>query len=103
MRPRVPWMNESDDAILEFYEELTAGSGPDIALPPGVIWFNLVKEMGVLDRSRNTISRRMNKLAEIGLLRKVDEERGYYKLTNMGSNYLSGDLDTEDLPSPDEE
>ena len=97
MRPRVPWMNETDDAILEFYAELEDSADFRISLPPTAVWYNLVEKMEVLDRSKNTVSRRMNKLHSMGLLEKSDEERGYYHLTDKGQNYLAGDLDADDL------
>jgi predicted transcriptional regulator len=95
-------MNETDDAILEYFEELDTDSEVSIALPPTAVWYNLTVEMSVLDRSQNTISRRMNKLAEIGLLSKVDEQRGYYSLTEKGRAYLSGELDADDLENESE-
>ena len=66
MRPRVPWMNETDDAVLELLRELEV-DGARIALPPTAICLNL-QEMGALDRAPNTISRRVKKLAEMNLV-----------------------------------
>jgi DNA-binding PadR family transcriptional regulator len=39
----------------------------------------------------------MRGLESSGLLEKVDEQRGYYRITNKGRQYLSGELDAEDL------
>ena len=64
MRARVSWMNEVDDAILEYLQELETDTGHRIALPPTAVWYNLVEELSVLDRSQNTVSRRMNVLSE---------------------------------------
>jgi len=97
MRPRVPWMNEVDDSILEFFEDLEVKKGIRVPLPPTAVWYNLVEELGVVDRSADTVSRRMNTLAEKGLLEKVDENRGYYRITDMGLDYLHGDLDAAEL------
>ena len=97
MRPRVPWMNETDTAILEFFEELDSPDTPSVALPPTAVWFNLSVEMGVLERSKSTVSRRMKKLGDIGLLSKVDDERGYYRLTDKGRTYLAGELEADEL------
>ena len=97
MRARVPWMNEADDAILEYFQELETRSGHRISLPPTALWHNLVDQLGVLDRSQNTISRRMNILSEAGLLKKTDEKRGYYKITDRGVAYLEGELNVSDL------
>ncbi|MDJ1434198.1 transcriptional regulator [Halostagnicola sp. A-GB9-2] len=90
-------MNEADDAILEYFQELTTERDHRIALPPTTVWYNLVEELGVLDRSQNTISRRMNILADAGLLKKTDEKRGYYRITNNGLAYLNEDLNASDL------
>ncbi|MDQ2049342.1 winged helix-turn-helix domain-containing protein [Natronolimnohabitans sp. A-GB9] len=101
MRARVAWMNEADDAILEYLQELETETGHRIALPPTAVWYNLVEELAVLDRSQNTISRRMNVLSDAGLLEKTDEKRGYYRLTDRGSSYLDGDLEASALEDPD--
>lgn len=103
MRARVPWMNEVDDAILEYYRTLEDTTDPRICLPPMAVWYNLVEQMGALDRSSATISRRMKILDKMGLLEKVDEKRGYYRMTDKGLAYLDGDLDAEDLQLPDDE
>lgn len=97
MRARVPWMNEADDAILEYLQELETDAGHRISLPPTAIWYNLVEQLGVLDRSQNTISRRMNVLADAGLLDKTDEKRGYYRITDQGLAYLDGSLTSAEL------
>lgn len=102
MRPRVPWMNESDDAILEFYRDLESAEFR-IELPPTPVWLNLTQNIGMLDKSRDTISRRMNKLEEIGLLECTDEKRRYYKITDKGIAYLEGKLDCDDLKVSDED
>lgn len=85
MRPLVSWMTKSDPAIVEIFGEA------EIALPPGVVDYNL---SGV---SRSTIIRRLPVLVEHGLLKKVDEDRGYYQITDRGRAYLAGDLDADDL------
>ena len=101
MRARVSWMNEADDAILEYFQELETDTGHRISLPPTTVWYNLVEELGVLDRSQNTVSRRMNVLSEADLLEKIDEKRGYYRITDRGLAYLHGELDASDLEASD--
>lgn len=93
MRPRVEGMNEVDDAVLEFFEAQDEG----VALPPTVVWYNLHDLLEVIDKSRDTVARRMRKLNERGLLAKVSEERGYYQITQKGRDYLEGDLEADDL------
>lgn len=86
MRPRVEWMNQTDDRILELLEE----SGLDLS--PSVLAHNL-------DYSRSWISRRISKLSETGL---VESDGTYYHITEKGRDYLAGDLEAEDLRLDDE-
>lgn len=95
-------MNATDDAILEFFEELEGGTDFRLALPPTAVWFNLVEVAEVLDKAPNTVSRRMGRLEEMGLLELLDEDRAYYRMTDKGLAYLVGDLDAEDLRLPDD-
>lgn len=85
MRPLVSWMTKSDPAIIEVFGE--AG----IAMPPAVAEYNL---QGV---SKSTIKRRIPHLVEHGLLEKVDERKGYYRITEKGKKYLVGELNAKDL------
>ena len=84
MRPVVSWMTKSDDAILELLSET------DIALPPAVISFNI-------EVSHPTVRRRLPMLLEHKLVRKADEDKGYYEITEKGRKYLVGDLDASEL------
>lgn len=85
MRPLVSWMTKSDPAILEFFEET------GISMPPAVVSYNIE---GV---SHPTVKRRLPELTEHSLLEKVDENRGYYKISDRGRAYLAGELEKEDL------
>nr|WP_276255596.1 winged helix-turn-helix transcriptional regulator [Halovivax sp. TS33] len=82
MRPRVEWMNQTDDRILELLEE----SG--LVLSPAVTAVNL-------DYSRNWVSRRMSKLEKAGLLERVNGS--YYKISDKGQAYLEGVIETSEL------
>ncbi|WP_394348193.1 transcriptional regulator [Salinadaptatus halalkaliphilus] len=95
-------MNEADDAILEYLQELETETGHRISLPPTAVWYNLVEELGVLDRSQNTISRRMNVLSDASLLEKTSDKRGYYRITDRGLAYLEGEIDASDLERTDD-
>ncbi|WP_323190774.1 transcriptional regulator [Halostella sp. PRR32] len=86
-------MNEVDDSILEFFNS----QGDQVSLPPTAVWYNLAEIFEVTDKSRDTVARRMRGLDKAGLLEKVDEQRGYYRITDKGGAYLSGDIDAEDL------
>lgn len=87
MRPRVEWMNQTDDRILELLDE----SG--LELSPVVISRNL-------DYSRSWVSQRLTKLVNVGLV-EVDEG-SYYYISEKGRDYLAGDLNADDL-QPDTE
>lgn len=85
MRPLVSWMTKSDPAILEFFEET------GIAMPPAVVSYNI---QGV---SHSTVKRRLPILDDHGLLKKVDDSKGYYQITDRGYSYLDGELNADDL------
>jgi len=82
MRPRVEWMNQTDDRILELLDE----SG--LILSPAVIAVNL-------EYNRSWISRRISKLVDVGLVESINE--GYYRITDFGREYLVGDIDADEL------
>jgi predicted transcriptional regulator len=82
MRPRVEWMNQTDDRILELLAE------SDLILTPAVIGKNL-------EYTRNWISRRIGKLEDASLVEPVDS--GYYRITDRGRAYLSGEIDADEL------
>ena len=81
MREPAPWMQMPiDDRILE----ALATSG--LVLSPSVIAF-------YIDKARSEVNRRLSVLVDHGLVERV--KRGYYKITKMGDQYLTGDLDPE--------
>ncbi|MDZ5810073.1 winged helix-turn-helix domain-containing protein [Halorubrum sp. AD140] len=82
MRPRVEWMNQTDDRVLELLAE------SDLILTPAVIAKNL-------EYTRNWVSRRIGKLDDAGLVEQVDS--GYYRISDRGRAYLGGELDAENL------
>jgi len=82
MRPRVPWMNQTDDRILEALDE------SDMFLTPAVLAKNL-------DYSRVWVSNRLQKLVDVGLIE--NPEKSYYRITERGRAYLTGQLDAEEL------
>ena len=82
MRPRVEWMNQTDDRILELLAE------SDLILTPAVIGKNL-------EYTRNWVSRRIGKLEDASLVEPVDS--GYYRITDRGRAYLSGEIDADEL------
>jgi len=90
-------MNEVDDAVLELFDRQDGG----VWLSPALVHWNLTNVYEATDKSKETVARRMRKLVKRGLLSKVDK-KGYYKITDKGRRYLSGDLKAEDLELPDE-
>lgn len=86
MRPRVDWMNQTDDRILEVLEE----SG--LILSPMVIAKNL-------EYSRSWISERISKLENSGLIEEVDS--GYYMISDTGIAYIEGEIDPDDIKNPE--
>lgn len=89
MRPRVDWMTRADDYILELLRD--AG----IAANPSTIGFNI-------DYDRRYVSQRCRKLSENDLLKRVDEPRAMYEITEKGKKYLAGDLDADELENNDD-
>ena len=90
MRPRVEWMTENDDSILEFLASY------ELALPPRAIEYNLNTRHDI-EVSYSTINRRLKLLIGAGLIEKEYEQGGFYSITEKGRSYLAGDLDAKDL------
>ncbi len=82
MRPRIDWMTQADERILEFLDE------KDIVASPSVIAANI-------DYTAEYISRRCRKLAEAKLIQRVDASN--YRLTELGSQFLDGTIDEKKL------
>ncbi|WP_117363660.1 MarR family transcriptional regulator [Natrarchaeobaculum sulfurireducens] len=82
MRPRVDWMTQADERILEFLFE------KDIVASPTVIGANI-------DYTGEYVSRRCRKLAEVGLIQRVDATN--YRITELGEDFLSGDINADEL------
>jgi repressor of nif and glnA expression len=86
MRPRVDWITQADERVLEFLHE------KDIVASPTVIAANI-------DYTAEYISRRCRKLADAGLLQRVDPSN--YRLAELGERYLNGDVDAEEFQNTD--
>lgn len=102
MRPRVSWMTEIDDVILEYLHGIGEPYGYEIVQPPKTVWHNLVNELEVIDRSPATVRRRMQTLEDMGLLERPDVGGTYYRLTDKGRRYVEGDITLSEL-GPDSE
>ncbi|RKD95508.1 hypothetical protein ATJ93_2366 [Halopiger aswanensis] len=86
-RPRVGWMTNADDHILEF---LLNEGNREIVATPRVIAENI-------DFNPGYIRQRMRKLLEEDLVAYYDEEAGIYEITDQGRAYLAGEIDAKDL------
>jgi predicted transcriptional regulator len=75
-------MTQLDDEILELLDS------SKLVLSPSIIAFNI-------DRSREGVADRITTLTDYGLIEKV--ERGKYRITEEGEQYLQGELDVSDL------
>lgn len=85
MRPRIDWMTQADERVLEFLHE------KDIVASPTVIAANI-------DYTAEYISRRCRKLADAGLLQRVDPSN--YRLTDLGRDFIDGDVDADEIAEP---
>lgn len=90
-RPRVPWMTQSDDDILEFLANRPVGP---IVASPRIINANV----GYTNR---TIRRRLASLRDAGLVAYFDEDSGIYEITEKGLDYLDGSLEKSELERDD--
>jgi len=81
-RPRVDWMTQADDRILETFEDT------ELILTPAVLAKNL-------DYTRNYISDRCRVLFDADLLAKDGE--GFYYITERGRDYLDGQISADEL------
>lgn len=61
----------------------------NLALPPKVIHWNLQREGATF--GERTVHRHLSEMAENGLVEKVNEKRGYYRITEDGRDFLEMD------------
>lgn len=79
-------MNQTDDRILELLDE------SDLILSPAVIAVNL-------DYTRNWVSRRISKLVQAGLIEQTETDGAYYRISDKGRAYLSGEISEDEVSS----
>ena len=95
-------MTEIDDVILDYLYDIGTEHEFVIVQPPKTVWYNLVEELMVIDRSPATVRRRMKKLAEEGLLEQIDADGTYYRITDLGVRYVNGEVSRDELSSKDD-
>ncbi|EMA67596.1 PhiH1 repressor-like protein [Halorubrum aidingense JCM 13560] len=83
MRKSSGWMTIWDDRIMEIIREGGPTSASELA------------KHNYIHTSRPNISRRLNKLADHGLLQRLPN--GVYSLSQKGELYLDGELNAEEL------
>lgn len=83
MRKSASWMTLWDDRLLEWAETHDSVSASDVK---DTVYFQI---------SRSSISRRLKKLSEHGLLQHLGN--GVYVITEQGEQYLRGELDANQL------
>lgn len=93
-------MTEIDDVILDYLYDIGTEHEYQIVQPPKAVWHNLTNELEVIDRSPATVRRRMQKLADEGLLEKIEAKGTYYRITGLGVRYVEGNVSRDEL-SPD--
>lgn len=83
MRKSGAWMTIWDDRILEIIRDSDSGNATDIA------------NHKYIRVSRSTITRRLSRLADHGLLTHLGN--GVYVITDQGERYLEGEVDADEL------
>ncbi|ADE03498.1 MULTISPECIES: hypothetical protein [unclassified Haloferax] len=83
MRKSASWMTIWDDRILEWAREHESASAA------------AMKDTEYFQVSRSSLSRRLSKLNEKGLLQHLGN--GVYVITATGESYLEGELSAEEL------
>lgn len=92
-RHRANWMTGSDDVILEFLRDSGAGHNYQ-----GIA--NNFRDRDI-DISYKTVTRRVPKLEQIGLVRSLPGNGKYFAITKKGIAYLEGEKDLRDIEDPD--
>ena len=85
--PLASWMTPVDRDILERLEN---GDGDELVLTPALIAVNT-------DWGHQTVREHVSDLRKHGLIEYHDQERGIYRLSNLGREYLAGEIDADEL------
>lgn len=80
-------MNQTDDRILELMESSNLDIGPVVI-------------EAATGYSRGWIQERIGALNEAGLIEPHDSISGLYHITELGRDYLEGNVSAEDIPKP---
>lgn len=85
------WMTTVDRDVLKV---LRNGDRQDLVLTPSVIAANT-------DWERQTVREHLLRLSDSGLVEYHDEQRALYQLSDLGHDYLSGEVDPARLEDDD--
>lgn len=88
MVERISWLSTIDYHILEFFGDY------DIQVPPKVLGENI-------GYNAEYVGRRLRTLRDVGLLDQNDNQ--YYELSDLGREFLAGDLSREEVEAFDPE
>jgi DNA-binding MarR family transcriptional regulator len=88
VRQRADWMRPVDERILETMRD------------EGNLTPQALDNLGVTSRSHASI--RLSELARAGLVERVADTEGLYRLTDDGRAFLDGDLDASTLDPAEE-
>lgn len=86
MVARISWFSKIDYLIWNFLED------HDIVFSPKVLALNI-------DYDRQYVGRRLRAMVDAGLIRQHD--RGVYELSDLGREFLAGDLSVEEVEALD--
>lgn len=84
---RVSWITGADRFVLQF---LAGHEEPGFHAPPTVIASNI-------GYSSTHVRTRIGALANVGLVERVDEDRGYYAISELGERYLARELSDDEV------
>jgi len=90
-------MNQIDDVILEFLNDISDPDGPPVALTPGSIHVNIVEIRAAIDRAPNTVAGRLKKLESNDMVALAEQGGTRYYITDRGRDYLTGEIDRTEL------
>jgi len=86
MLPQISWMVAADSLILWF---LSTGSRWRIVVNPSTLAINC-------GLSQTHANRRIKLLEDAGMIEQVDD-RGYYRIDDLGERFILGDCTKEEL------
>jgi hypothetical protein len=92
-------MQPADVEILRLLHTATSDDFGRIGLPPMVVYKNLIAK-DKTERARRTIHDRLERLQEINLVETCDVDDKYYRITDLGVDFVNDEHDLEALLPP---